>query len=111
MANQAPKTIEKKVKQLLWSFIGICAGKALSPPKLPLDFKKIKSVLVIRHDRLGDVLLSTPVYETLKKEFPHLHISALVDNAQVGLLDNNPNIDRLFIMNLKQPLNVFRQGP
>jgi len=109
MVNQVPKTIEKKTKQLLWNFIGICAGKALSPPKLPLDFKKIKSVLVIRPDRLGDVLLSTPVYETLKKEFPHLHISALVDNAQAELLDNNPNIDRVFVMNLKQPLNVFRQ--
>ena len=109
MVNQAPKTIEKKAKQLLWNFIGICAGKALTPPKLPLDFKKIKSVLVIRPDRLGDVLLSTPVYETLKKEYPHLHISALVDNDQAGLLDNNPNIDRVFVMNLKQPLNVFRE--
>jgi heptosyltransferase III len=109
MVNQIPKRIEKKAKQLLWNFIGICAGKALSPPKLPLDFKKIKSVLVIRPDRLGDVVLSTPVHETLKKEFPHLHISALVDNAQAGLLEDNPNIDRVFVMNLKQPLNVFRQ--
>ena len=109
MVNQVPKRIEKKAKQLLWNFIGICAGKAINPPKLPLDFKKIKSVLVIRPDRLGDVVLSTPVHETLKKEFPHLHISALVDNAQAGLLEDNPNIDRVFVMNLKQPLNVFRQ--
>ncbi|MBC8286251.1 MAG: glycosyltransferase family 9 protein [Nitrospinae bacterium] len=109
MPNKALHTIEKKTKQLLWSLIGICAGKAPNPPNLPLDFNEIKSVLVIRPDRLGDVLLSTPVYETLKKEFPHLHISALVDNAQAGLLADNPNIDKVFAFDPKQPLNVFRQ--
>ncbi len=109
MANQVLRTIEKKTKQLIWNLIGICAGKASSPPKLPLDFNEIKSVLVIRPDRLGDVVLSTPVYETLKKAFPHLHISALVDNAQKGLLADNPNIDRVLVYDPKQPLNVFRQ--
>ena len=109
MANQVLRTIEKKAKQLLWSLIGIFAGKAPSPPKLPLDFNHIKSVLVIRPDRLGDVVLSTPIYETLKKAFPHLRISALVDNAQVGLLADNPNIDRVLAYDPKQPLNVFRQ--
>ena len=109
MANQVLCKIEKKAKQLLWSLIGIFAGKAPSPPKLPLDFNDIKSVLVIRPDRLGDVVLSTPVYETLKKSFPHLHISALVDNAQKGLLADNPNIDRVLAYDPRQPLNVFRQ--
>ncbi|MZH03711.1 MAG: glycosyltransferase family 9 protein [Nitrospinae bacterium] len=109
MANQVLRTIEKKAKQILWSLIGICAGKAPSPPNLPLDFNDIKSVLVIRPDRLGDVVLSTPVYETLKKAFPHLYISALVDNTQAGLLADNPNIDRVLAYDPKQPLNVFRQ--
>ena len=109
MANQILHKIEKKTKQLLWNLIGICAGKASNPPNLPLDFKEIKSVLIIRPDRLGDVVLSTPVYETLKIEFPHLHISALVNNSQAGLLADNPNIDQIFVIDLKQPLHVFRQ--
>jgi ADP-heptose:LPS heptosyltransferase len=109
MANQALQKIEQKAKQLLWNLIGTVTGRALNPPKLPLDFNEINSVLVIRSDRLGDVLLSTPVFETLKKEFPHLHINALVDKAQAGLLDNNPCIDQVFVIDLKQPLNVFRQ--
>ena len=109
MANQLLRAIEKKAKQLLWSLIGICAGKAPSPPKLPLDFNDIKFLLVIRPDRLGDVVLSTPIYETLKNVFPHLHISALVGNAQVGLLTDNPNIDTVLAYDPKQPLNIFRQ--
>ena len=109
MANQVLHTIEKKAKQMLWNLVGACAGKAPNPPDLPLDFTGIQTVLVIRPDRLGDVVLSTPVYETLKKAFPHLHISVLVDKSQAGLLADNPNISWVFAFDPKQPLNAFRQ--
>ena len=109
MANQVLHTIEKKAKQMLWNLVGACAGKAPNPPDLPLDFTGIQTVLVIRPDRLGDVVLSTPVYETLKKAFPHLHISVLADSAQAELLADNPNISQVFVFDPKQPLNVFRQ--
>ncbi len=109
MANPILHTIEKKAKQLLWNLIGACTGKSSSPPDLPLNFAIINKVLVIRPDRLGDVVLSTPVYETLKKEFPHLDISVLVDSAQAEILADNPNISRVFSFDPKQPLGVFRQ--
>jgi ADP-heptose:LPS heptosyltransferase len=109
MANPTLHAIEKKAKQLLWKLIGACAGKAPSPPNLPLDFAHINKVLVIRPDRLGDVVLSTPVYETLKKVFPHLYISVLVDSAQAEILADNPNISRIFAFDPRQPLNIFRQ--
>ena len=109
MANPVLRSIEKKAKQMLWRLIGACAGRAPKPPGLPLDFTGIHKVLVIRPDRLGDVVLSTPVYETLKKAFPHLHISVLVDKSQAGLLADNPNISWVFAFDPKQPLNAFRQ--
>ena len=109
MANQVLHTIEKKAKQMLWNLVAACAGKAPNPPDLPLDFTGIQTVLVIRPDRLGDVVLSTPVYETLKKAFPHLHISVLAASAQAELLADNPNISQVFVFDPKQPLNVFRQ--
>ena len=109
MANQVLRNLEKKAKQILWNLVGACAGKAPSPPDLPLDFSAIQSVLVIRPDRLGDVVLSTPVYQTLKKAFPHLHISVLVDSGQAELLADNPNISQVFAFDPKRPLNAFRQ--
>ena len=109
MANPVLRSIEKKAKQMLWNLVGACAGKAPNPPDLPLDFTGIQTVLVIRPDRLGDVVLSTPVYETLKKAFPHLHISVLAASAQAELLADNPNISQVFVFDSKQPLNAFRQ--
>lgn len=109
MAIQALQSLERKAKLMLWRMIGMCTGKAPKPPALPLDFSLIKSVLVIRPDRLGDVILSTPVYETLKNNFPHLHISVLVDYAQAELLADSPSISRVFSLDPKQPLEIFRQ--
>ena len=109
MANPSLRKLEKKAKQILWNLVGACTGKAPNPPDLPLDFTPINQILVIRPDRLGDVVLSTPVYETLKKSFPHLHINVLVENAQSGLLADNPNISRILTFDPKQPLAIFRQ--
>jgi heptosyltransferase III len=109
MANQALHTLEKKTKGLLWKLIGACTGKAPNPPELPLDFTDIKTVLVIRPDRLGDVVLSTPVYETLKNSFPHINISVLTESSQAGLLVDSPNINRVLAFDPKQPLAIFRQ--
>ena len=47
-------------------------------------------VLVTRTDRLGDLMLSVPVFEHLKKSRPDLEIHALVAPAAVPLLENNP---------------------
>ena len=109
MANQTLRNLENKAKQILWNILGVCAGKAPRPPELPLDFTHIQTVLVIRPDRLGDVVLSTPVYETLKNNYPHLNINVLVDKAQAGLLADNPSINRVFAFDPKQPLYIFRQ--
>ena len=43
-------------------------------------------ILVTRTDRLGDLVLSTPVFEALRRKFPKASISALVfqENREVG---------------------------
>jgi heptosyltransferase III len=109
MANPSLRTLEKKTKLMIWRLLGACAGKAPSPPDLPLDFTGINTVLVIRPDRLGDVVLSTPVYETLKKAYPHLSINVLVESVQAELLKDNPNINRILAYDPRQPLTIFRQ--
>jgi lipopolysaccharide heptosyltransferase II len=54
---------------------------------------KLRRILVVRPDRIGDVLLSTPVFHTLRDSFPGSFIGALVSPVTAPLLENNPNID------------------
>ena len=56
-----------------------------------------KKILVIRIDRIGDVILSTPVLSTLRYSFPNAEIHMLIAEYTRDLLIKNPNIDRLLV--------------
>jgi len=60
------------------------------------DFSKIQRILVIKLQHLGDVLLTSPVFSTLKHQHPHLEIDALVYADTAAMLDGNPNVDTIF---------------
>jgi len=56
-----------------------------------------RRILVIRPDRLGDVVLMTPLLRALRQHFPHGHIGALVRPYAAAVLENNPHIDTLLL--------------
>ncbi len=55
--------------------------------------KKHERILVVRPDRVGDVVLSTPVFHTLRASFPGCYVGALVSPYTGPLLQGNPHID------------------
>lgn len=58
------------------------------------NFKKI---LIIRTDRIGDVLLSTPVIKALRKKFPQAHIAMMVRPYARDIILGNPYLDEIII--------------
>ena len=86
--------IRSIMKHALWTSIGSIA-RTRKQITLPINFSSALSVLVIRPDRLGDVVLSTPVYASIKKSFPHLRVSVLVSHSNAPILTNNPNVDEI----------------
>lgn len=55
-----------------------------------------KNILICRTDRIGDVLLSTPVVSLLKKKFPDAFISFLTSRYASVVLQNNPDVQEIF---------------
>ncbi len=100
--------MEKSFKRALLGLLNALFSRSGAPPSLPLDFKNIRSVLVIRPDRLGDVVLSTPVYASLKNSFPQVEVTALVDLAYQNLLANDPNVDRVLPFNKRNPFPLIK---
>ena len=99
---------EKCAKNALWGVLGFLFAKRRRPLDLPLDLESVKSVLVVRPDRLGDVVLSLPVYESIKLSIPGVHLTALVDKSNTGLLADNPHIDRILQWDRKRPWKTLR---
>jgi lipopolysaccharide heptosyltransferase II len=59
----------------------------------------IKSILLIRLDHLGDVLLTTPAIRSLKKQFPQARVTVLVKEWSFEAIKNNPRIDNIIVFN------------
>jgi heptosyltransferase-2 len=56
-----------------------------------------KKILVVRTDRLGDVVLTTPVFKALREACPDACITVLVKPDTAGALRGNPHINEVII--------------
>ncbi len=58
---------------------------------------KVKRILIIRTDRIGDVLLSTPAITEVRKSYPQAFIAVLVRPYAKEIVEGNPYLDEVII--------------
>ncbi|OGU51945.1 MAG: ADP-heptose--LPS heptosyltransferase [Ignavibacteria bacterium RIFOXYB2_FULL_35_12] len=58
---------------------------------------KQKRFLIIRPDRIGDVVLSTPIPRELKKMYPNSFVAVLLRDYTKDIYQNNPHVDDVII--------------
>ncbi len=54
-------------------------------------------ILVARPDRIGDVILSTPVVTALRRQYPNAHITLMVRDFVAPLVRAIPEVDAIFV--------------
>lgn len=59
----------------------------------PFIHKAVTRILVIRSDRIGDLVLSTPAFRVLRDHFPHAHITCLTAPYTKEIVEGNPCLD------------------
>ncbi|PKL81705.1 MAG: ADP-heptose--LPS heptosyltransferase [Ignavibacteriae bacterium HGW-Ignavibacteriae-3] len=57
-----------------------------------------KRILIVRPDRIGDVVLSTPLPREIKKTFPDSFVAVLVKKYTKDVYLNNPNVDAILLV-------------
>lgn len=70
---------------------------------------KNQRILIIRPDRIGDVVLTTPLIKSIRTAFPESFIAVMVHPSNVPLLDNNPHINAILTDNPEHS-NAGRKG-
>jgi ADP-heptose:LPS heptosyltransferase len=75
-----------------------------------MDLRNIKNnienILVIRRNNVGDMICAIPVFRTLRKEFPHAHITVFADSTNAGVVKGASFIDKLIVY--KKRHGLFR---
>ncbi len=66
------------------------------------QLKEIKRILIIQYKPFGDVLLNTAYLPALRKKFPDATIDFLVQKPFKTILENNPNLNNLILMEKKK---------
>ena len=70
---------------------------------IPFDNKKLKKILIFRYDRIGDMVVTTPLISALKKSFPKSKLIILASEINAEVLLKNQYVDEV----KKYPKNIF----
>jgi heptosyltransferase III len=65
--------------------------------KIGGDGSRVLRILVVRPDRMGDVILSTPVFEVIKRHYPNSKLTVMVQESIAPLLRGVPSVDEVMI--------------
>ena len=61
----------------------------------PINLSKIRRILLVRTDRMGDVVVTTPVFSAIKKKYPQIKLGVLVSKENEDLVLGNPSVDEV----------------
>jgi heptosyltransferase-2 len=81
--------------------------KAIGVRGKGLGYKKI---LVVRLDRLGDVVLSTPALKAIRQAYPDSRISLMVRPYVKDAVEGNPYIDEVILYDKSGPIGGFENS-
>jgi heptosyltransferase-1 len=68
------------------------------------------TILIIRTSAMGDIVMSSPLAEGLRKKFPQARICWLAEPQVKDLLADNPNLDRVIVWPKTEWKLLFRRG-
>ena len=107
MKSSFLKHLERQAKSFLYQsiFARIFRNK---PAPLPLDKSKVKTILLIRRDMIGDMILTTSGIEFLNRIMPDAKIDVFCSPKGAMVLEHNPRVSRLFVADLKSLTQTLR---
>lgn len=85
-------------------------GKILriKPILRPVPLKEVKSVLFIRYDALGDMIVTTPLWRILKQIKPSIKIGVAGSYKNIGVIQNDPDVDVIYDYSARSLFDFFQ---
>jgi ADP-heptose:LPS heptosyltransferase len=74
-----------------------------------IELVKIRKILIIQYKPFGDILLNTGYFPFLREKFPKSQIDFLIQRPYLTLLEDNPYIDNLVVMQKKKGFAYYNE--
>lgn len=82
-------------KRIAAALLRLLAARPQGKPKLKPE--ELHRVLLIRYDKIGDMVITTPLIDALHKVAPQARIDVLASRANAGLIKDDPRINRIHL--------------
>ena len=96
MPSRGVKETEKAFKRFLHPLFRLFFSQG-DPSRYPVQAEKVRSILILRPDKLGDMISIIPATHALKREFPGLRIEILASPLNKQLVENDPVFDAVHV--------------
>ena len=83
-------------KNIVYPFLRVIFRNPASDA--PIDLKHVDRILIFRYDRIGDMIITTPILRVLKRKNPHIHIDVLASRSNAEIVQQNQFLDNLLIL-------------
>ena len=70
-----------------------------------IDLKNVRKILFLRHDRIGDMIVTTPIFRILRHNYTELKISVLAAQTNQEIIRYNTSVDSIYVL----PANPFKK--
>lgn len=91
----AKKTLESLNRRLMYSLLRLLVRN--EPLTQPLDGATMRKILILRYDKLGDMVVTTPVFTLLRERLPNAELHVLASPRNVGLLAADARIAQTIV--------------
>jgi len=95
------KSGNRKILDLYLTLRNLILGSLCSFTKTykkdDLPASSIRNILVIRLDRIGDMVITTPIFRALKEKWPDVQVTVLTNPVNKNIVINNPAIDCILV--------------
>lgn len=109
MKHSLLKTVELAFRRFLIVLLGKIVHRR-NKQQSTTNYSTAK-YLFIRQDRIGDVLVSTPLFSLLKQRYPHATVDVFLSTNNHFVLQSNPHIRKRWVYTKKvfHTINLIRE--
>ncbi|MCX6829991.1 MAG: glycosyltransferase family 9 protein [candidate division Zixibacteria bacterium] len=88
------KKTEHLFKRILFLFLRLILKNG-DRSLWPISPDKVKSILILRPDKLGDMIATVPAIHALKQRFPHIKIVVMASPRNKEIIESDPQVDAI----------------